>query len=63
MREFRRAVAATNSTHARISPTETACNQIAPGPVCLKEWGRNPNRSGKRPPVAAVSQAAEDEIQ
>ena len=36
-----------NSTHARISPIETACNQIAPGPICLNEWGRNPNRSGK----------------
>jgi hypothetical protein len=36
-----------NSTHARISPMETACNQIAPGPICLNEWGRNPNRSGR----------------
>jgi hypothetical protein len=35
-----------NSTHPVISPTETACNQIAPGPVCLKERGKKPKRCG-----------------
>ena len=35
-----------NSTHPAISPTETACNQIAPGPVCLKERGGKPKRCG-----------------
>lgn len=43
----RRFKASINPAAAMTSPTLTACNQMAPGAVCLSADGRKPKRSGR----------------